>query len=373
MLGEIGVRPALLVLVGAVTIASCSGEEAPDNPGSGGRGGSGGSAGSAGTGGSSGSAGNGGSAGQPDGGDGSVDPQCQTACVSGRCEEDGDCQHCTSDAECQGGRLCASGTCLAACTGDSGCPSGFSCCSGRCADLTRDFGNCRACGSACTGESFCGSAGCQPALVSALCQVPRITLVLGGGEVDDAETALVSAKLASTCTTAPTLRTVTEADATFLHPVTARPALGSGEAVVVLGGTAFQQVVKYLEDSALTRIFNYYDPSEVRFHRRGAADGGSEVLVQAPQSQITNTHSYFLIESVVEPTSHTWVLEVYGLSVAGTRAASWFFRNRVLPAADPATYGKRYFVYEWQSATATSNDPVEPGEGDTFTLVSSGP
>ncbi|HEY6561057.1 MAG TPA: hypothetical protein VI072_27465 [Polyangiaceae bacterium] len=365
-------RSALLVLVGAVTITSCSGEESPDNPGGkGGRAGSGGSAGTGGAAGTSGTSGSGGSAGQPDGGDGSVEPTCQTPCASGRCEADGDCQHCISDSECQTGRVCSSGTCLPGCSGDS-CPSGFSCCSGRCADLTRDFGNCRACGTACSGESFCGSAGCQQAVVSAVCQVPRVTLVLGGGEVDDAETALFSAALASKCTTPPALRTVTEAEATFLHPTTARPVLGSGELVVVIGGTAFQQLVKYLEDSALTRVYNYYDPTEVRFHGRGA-DGGAQLLVQAAQSEITNTHSYFLIESVVDPTSRTWVMEVYGLSSAGTRAGSWYFRNQVLPPADPGTFAKRYYVYEWQSATATSNDPVEPGASDTFRLVSSGP
>jgi hypothetical protein len=231
--------------------------------------------------------------------------------------------------------------------------------------------HCGACGNACSGEQVCGLTGCRAALVGSICEVPRATFLLDEQTVDDAMAAAVATRVAAVCQQM-TTRVVEQAASGVLHPESGRPVGGTGDVVVVLGGTAFQRIVRYAEQAGLTRVYNRFDDPSLSafFYVRGNATP----VVQTLQADLTETHSFFLMESVVDPVSHTWVLELYGLNAAGTRAAAWFFMNRVLE--NPTEFTERYYVYEWTAGAGDAgadSGPTEPSGSDTFTLKASGP
>ena len=89
-------------------------------------------------------------------------------------------------------------------------------------------------------------------------------------------------------------------------------------------------------------------------------------MLSVPQSSITEGHSYFVIETVTEPTSGTFTLAVFGLESPGTRAAAWYFGNAMLPVRDTLT--KSWYVYEWRDQDAD----LAPDTNE-FTLIASGP
>jgi hypothetical protein len=98
-----------------------------------------------------------------------------------------------------------------------------------------------------------------------------------------------------------------------------------------------------------------------------STDGGAgTAAVDAPRATLTPTHSYFLLESVIDPTTNTLMFAIDGFTSEGTVAATWYFVNVMLPSL--STYDQSYYIYEWTNADA---DPAGSA-GDTFRLVTSG-
>jgi hypothetical protein len=139
--------------------------------------------------------------------------------------------------------------------------------------------------------------------------------------------------------------------------------------LVVAGGPFGQLLVKYLETTAgITPIYNFYDSTVNQFRSRGPGDAGADpLLVNAMQSEITDSHSFFMIEMVIDPASGTLVFIVYGSNAAGTLAATWYFSEKMLPAR--ATFDKSWYIYEWTDGDADKT----PSDGDQFKLVASAP
>lgn len=295
-----------------------------------------------------------------------------TACASANCDVNHDCVHCLSDSECSAGKLCSTGTCLPPC-GDGGvaCPTGYECCSGRCADTKIDFAYCSSCSNACSGEQFCNATSCGTAAIATVCNAPKVTFLLGGGTLDDAITPSVRDAFGTNCSAPPQTSIVNESESGLINPNTGQPVSGTGSLTVMVGGTYFQMLSHYLEDHGLTRVYNKFDNTNASFYTRGG-DGGADTLVaQEAQSAMNASHGYFLIESVVDPTSHAWVLEIYGLNAETTRAGAWFFSNRIIN--HPGDFGGHYYIYKWTDSGAASDagSPM-PSEDDTFTLITSG-
>jgi hypothetical protein len=296
-------------------------------------------------------------------------PGCKNdaACASGKCLATHDCSNCLTDQECAAGRLCSTGQCLATCTSKPDCPTGFECCGNRCADTKRDWRYCGACGTACTDGQFC-STSCKPAIVSNLCESPVATLLLDGLSIDDAATMSIQTGILASCAPPPNATSVPQMTSGVINPTTGKPVAWGGNMLVIAGGPYGQLLVKYLENAGITPIYNHYDSAVDQILGRKMGDAGADpYIVNATQSQITESHSYFLVETVVDPPSGTLSLIVYGISASGTQAAAWYFVNKLLPIR--ATLTKAWYVYEWTDGDAD----MKPGDADTFTLVASAP
>jgi hypothetical protein len=99
---------------------------------------------------------------------------------------------------------------------------------------------------------------------------------------------------------------------------------------------------------------------------RGADGGPGTVIVDRPLDTLNEHHDFFLVEMVADPTTSTLMFAVYGFSVYGTIAATWYFSDVMLSSL--STFNQGYYIYEW---TDVDGD-AKPGIADTFTLVTSG-
>jgi hypothetical protein len=252
------------------------------------------------------------------------------------------------------------------CGHDDECSGGLTCCGTRCADLTRDHTACLACDVSCGTSQFCGRSGCRSAVVANVCDSTYATILLDGLEFDDASAPVLNAGLSAGCPTPPTVRSVAQGTAGTINATTGQPVVGSGDLQLVLGGPYGQLLIRYLEESGVTPVYTVSDDNGLRFYVRSADGGPGTVAVDAPHATLTPTHSYFLFESVIDPTTKTLMFAIYGFSSEGTVAATWYFVNVILPAL--STYDQSYYIYEWTNADA---DPAGSA-GDTFRLVTSG-
>jgi hypothetical protein len=300
-------------------------------------------------------------------------PGCKldAECTSGKCLPSHDCGSCLTDAECADGRLCSTGQCIASCTAKTDCPASpatFDCCGTRCADTGRDLRHCGACGTACTAGQFCGAAACKAAIVANVCALPVATLLLDGLSTDDAAAADIHDALVASCAPAPTATAVAQATSGVINPTSGKPVAGGGNMLVVSGGPFGQLLDKYLETSAVSPIYSYYDNAVNQLRGRASGDAGADpLIVNAMQTDITDSHSFFVVEMVVDPDSGTLVLVVYGISASGTQAGAWYFAQKMLPAR--ASLDKSWYVFEWSDQDAD----MKPSDPDTFTPVASGP
>jgi len=290
------------------------------------------------------------------------------ACASGKCQANHDCASCLSDLECAGGRVCSTGQCLATCSPTPNCTTGFTCCGDHCADLKRDAHHCGACDTPCTASQFCSPTACKPAILANICDSPTATVLLDGLQTDDLASATIQSGLVAACAPPPTAVAVAQATSGVIHPTSGKPVAGGGNMAVTAGGPFGQLLVKYLETSGLTPLYSYYDGMVNQLRGRGNGEGGADPLVvDALQTSITDSHSFFLVETVVDPPSGTLTLIVYGISGSGTQAAAWYFVQKMLPVR--ASLDKSWYVYEWTDQDANQ----QPGDADLFTLVASSP
>jgi hypothetical protein len=245
---------------------------------------------------------------------------------------------------------------------------GLTCCGDHCADLKRDVHHCSACNMPCMGSQFCSPNGCKAAIVANVCESPIVTFLLDGLAADDPATAVLQTGLATSCNPAPTTTAVPQSTSGAINPTNGKPVTGSGNMLIVAGGPFGQLLVKYLETSGMTPVYSYYDNMVNQLRGRSPGDAGADpIIVNAMQSDVTDSHSFFLIEFVTDPASGTLAFIVYGISAAGTSAATWYFAQKMLPAR--ASLDKSWYVYEW---TDLDNDKTA-SDGDDFKLVASGP
>jgi hypothetical protein len=304
-------------------------------------------------------------------------PTCGSHCASGVCDVNGDCTPCVKDDECTGGRVCNNGTCGPRC-GDGGvaCTGSLVCCTDHCVDTTRDPEHCGACGTTCPANQFCGNAStpvCKDDLIRNVCNTKKATFLLDGLSDDDASSNVLKSAISALCVPAPTSISVSQATSVAINTNTGQPLAGGGELLVAAGGDSTQVLVKYLETSGTSSVYNESPgTNQLEFRRRGgAADGGDAVIQAVDLTTITPTHDFFLVEVVKDPISGTFSLVVYGVESPGTKAGAFYFANVILPnvvGADVTTFTQAWYLYEWTNADASAG----PSMADTFTLVDSG-
>ena len=286
-----------------------------------------------------------------------------SSCPSGICNASHDCAPCLADNECSAQKLCGTGACNGSCTlsGPATCGTGFSCCEPRCVQTDRDISNCKACGTACTAKQFCGKTGCTNATLPNVCNLGRVTAVLDGAPSDDQAARDILRELGTLCAPAPTTRTVPQMTADVINPTTGRVIVHGGEMLVFVGGGVLQAGVNFLEMQQSLPV------------RRGGAWPQVTLVRTADNVTLANSvyeepgyHDIFVIQVGRETVTGTLSLVVYGFHASGTRAAAWYFYNRMLP--NLASYPDAYYVYDWVDI----NRDLMGDAGDTFTLRGSG-
>jgi Stigma-specific protein, Stig1 len=302
---------------------------------------------------------------------------CASRCASGVCDTNGDCQPCVKDDECTGGRVCNAGTCGPRC-GDGGvaCAGNLVCCTEHCVDTTRDPRHCGACGATCTATQFCGNATtpvCREAVLRNLCDAKKATFLLNGLAEDDTSSGILRSAIASLCVPVPALTSVDQTMSVAINTTTGQPLAGGGELLVAAGGDSTQRLVRWLETSGTSTVYNETDGSTILdFKRRGgAADGGDTLIHRVTLATVTAGHDFFLAEVVKDPISGTFSLVVYGIDYPGTRAGAFYFANAILPnivGADVTTFTQAWYIYEWTSV----NTDAGPSMADTFTQLAAG-
>jgi hypothetical protein len=294
---------------------------------------------------------------------GSCAAGCKTdgsSCASNVCLDSHECQSCVVDSECLPGHVCSTGQCLPNCGHDNECPDGLTCCDDRCADLTRDHSACLACGTMCAADQFCASTGCVKGTLASVCTSAHVTFLKDGLNVDDAQDDVLSAALVAGCTTKPAVTTVKQEDAGTINPKTGQPFVGGGNMQVVVGGPFGQSLIRYLDMAGVTPIYSTYDNGE-QFRLRS----GGTPPVNVTGS--TDVQDWFIIETVVDPTSGTLMFAIDGFQLQGTTAGVWYFANHILPSL--SSYTDSYYVFEWNDVDGDK----QPSSADTFTQVTSGP
>jgi hypothetical protein len=254
----------------------------------------------------------------------------------------------------------------AACDGTCECCGGASCVS-----VKTDIKNCGGCGIACDAQSFCSSAStCQPIGPRSLCgngqlyvvqgQIPDLTVTNPEQTTDGLYAAEVANQISGFCPGI-NVQTVNQAADGLLNPCTDAPLVGGGVTLLVTGGSFAQRVAGYLDQSVAPLSMEVSaDDMQYTFHSRSGA-----TLVSFPRSTLNDNHDYFVVAFMRDPEHGAQVLEVYGVGWEGTPAATWYFKNRLLPGLTAGTVSwTHYVLVEW-----TDNGDGMKGEGDTFTVL----
>jgi hypothetical protein len=200
-----------------------------------------------------------------------------------------------------------------------------------------------------------------------------MTLLLDGLTTDDAATATLQSGLVANCVPAPMTVVVDQKTSGLINPTTGKPVGGGANLVVIAGGPFGQLLLKYLETNRATPIYSYYDANVNQLRSRAPADAGVDdggadpLVVNAPQSTVGDSHSFFVVELMLDPPSGTLMLAIYGITASGTEAGAWYFVQKMVPMR--ASLTKSWYVYEWTDQDANQ----KPGDADMFTLVATSP
>lgn len=278
-------------------------------------------------------------------------------CASGRCNATHECERCRGDAECLPGRLCTSGACHDPCsTTNDTCGATQTCCGNRCADVGSDPLYCGGCANACTSGEVCSASTCAPPALSSVCFLPNAVAVLDG--FDDTPSIALAASLAG-CSPPVPYTTVHQLDAGFINPDTGYPS-PTGATLCVAGGSFFQHVSRYLEQSGLAPVRDTSTTSVYRYSRR---DGG--VITQGPISLLSETRDVFVVQVVHTPEGAR-IVNAAGYYVEGTAAAAWYFVNTLLPMRPSLT--DAWYVVDWTDLNVNG----VPDAADTWVVVAQG-
>jgi len=296
-------------------------------------------------------------------------PGCKsdaTSCASGVCDKDHNCKHCIDDSECTQGLICSSGECTPACSSDeegksASCSGGLTCCAARCSDLTVDSQNCGTCGNACAKGQFCGRTACgttgaggegevcvecHDTTLANVCSVAKVTVILDSSKnTSDGNRVpgrTVGAALRDTCPNGPILTEAEQDSVEALNITTGRPVSDSSELLVVAGGPFFQDLEGYLEKQKITPLYWASDADSTAFRKNS---GKNEVVVSLPFAGDHDSHDFFIIQFMRDPSSGSLILNVQGFWLSGTVAGAYLMTQGVLPALKQQD--KAWYAYEW--------------------------
>jgi hypothetical protein len=318
-------------------------------------------------------------------------PGCKAdgrGCASGKCDEAHNCESCISDTECLAPLLCNSGTCGVACTvaqegTTNGCSNGLTCCDLHCSELEVDSLNCGSCGHACGAGQFCGvdcapgaggaggassssCAACHDATVANVCAVSRVVVILDSdtnqSDGNRVPGRAVGNALHEQCASAPEYTEAEQAVFEGLNVTSGRPVTGGGELLVVAGGAYFGTLQRYLEEERIAPLYLFVGPNTEYTEYRKSSD--DMPVVHLPFAGDHDSHDYFIVQFMRDPSSGSLVLNLQGLWLSGTVAAAYQFEQFLpnLTVADQAWY-----AYEW-----TDKNGDKAPDANEIELIDSG-
>jgi hypothetical protein len=321
-------------------------------------------------------------------------PGCKadgSSCASGVCNAEHNCENCLSDDECIAPLVCGNGTCSAACTQAqegtaNGCElEGLTCCSLHCVDVTTDSQHCGSCGTACGAGQFCGNtecpsggeggaggagAGtacvtCHDTTLANLCAITKVIVILDSStnpsDGNRVTGLAIGQALGTNCSPAPEVIEAEQDSAEALNFRTGRPVSGGGELLVLAGGPFYQVVQGYLEEAGAAPLY-WFVGDGFSAYQKTADD---QPVVSLPLASDHESHDFFIIQFMRDPTSGSLVLNAQGLWLSGTVAAAFQMENAVLP--NLASYDQAWYAYEWTDA-----DGDRAPDTDEIDLVDSG-
>ncbi len=242
------------------------------------------------------------------------------------------------------------------------CPGGLTCCAHSCVDIHLDPDDCGACGVACSATEYCTGTACAPLVLASVCQNPSATVSLDAYPVDVAAGSALGESLATACAPGIVASEVNETSPTLLDQATGEPIGGPGHTLIAGGGAFGQSAIAYLDQAGDSPVFVVAGATDALFVRRL----GGFTLLDAPLTSLGPTHDYFTLYVAIDPKSGTLTLAAFGMLGPGTTAAAWYWQNVIAP--NLATQTKAWYVVEWTGA-----DAGQPGAGDSWTTVATGP
>jgi hypothetical protein len=145
-----------------------------------------------------------------------------------------------------------------------------------------------------------------------------------------------------------------------VNTTTGQPVL-YGELLVAFGGNFFQKVVAYSETQRSTPVYSIQAATGNWQFRLSGTD---QLIAELPANQIGTSHDLFAIELFRDPTTGDPLLFGYGIDVAGTAAAAWYFTNVIAPSI--ASFTNSWYVFEWIDSGTPG--PSDLGEFTSKTL-----
>lgn len=277
-------------------------------------------------------------------------------CASSVCLADHNCDQCVADTECSTDHVCSTGVCTLPCSATANTCSGtLSCCASHCTNTTIDANNCLGCGLSCQAGAFCGNAGCATTTFGQICAVAQVTGVLAENAddtVDDPQTTVL-VNTFGTCSKAPATAFKGQRTGGILNPTTGQP-VSRGTLLAVAGGTAFQQLVSYLNGKSQLPVYEVWDWTTETVTVK--ARSNESTLRQLGFATMTDTRDLIVVQLGLDPLTGTPVLSAYGCD-KGTTAAVWYYVNVV--KTDTTATTKSWFVCDWTDRGTTGPDAAD--------------
>jgi hypothetical protein len=207
----------------------------------------------------------------------------------------------------------------------------------------------------------CGRVGFDAADVafSDACRYPKLAIVRDGLAVDDAAAVPLPQAILDGCNRSATVRTVSQDDPGILDPATDRPLLPPDELGVLVGGTAPQHALHYLQ-LADTPLVITDTAGEVIVTSRD-----NRTIVDVPFSSLGPSHDITVVMYVCAAANGVCVVSVAGEQAIGTRAGAYYLTTVLAPALPP---DRTWFVLDWKDG----DGDLAPSAGDTFTVIGAG-
>ena len=112
-----------------------------------------------------------------------------------------------------------------------------------------------------------------------------------------------------------------------LNFTTGRPVSGGGELLLVAGGSFYQNLEGYVEQS-ISPLYVKVEDGKQTFVRRA-----DDTAVATDDTDDIESHDFFALQFMRDDASGSLVLNLQGFWLSGTQAAAFFVINGVLPTS----------------------------------------